>query len=199
MKNFVSYSARSKKFLAVAALFLAAKLSASAVVDLGTAASATPYDRYLTPVKQVFNTIHSEGTSMDKVNALMREGRAFRYAHTEPFVPAAPEATAARHCGDCKDKALWLMSQLQDQNVRFVIGKLDRNSRLSHAWLMLEKDGQWWILDCTMLNHAIPADRAGANEYVPLYSYSKGTAYRHTDKAGLVADTASSKTTKAGV
>jgi len=24
---------------------------------------------------------------------------------------------------------------------------------------MLEKDGQWWILDCTMLSHAIPADR----------------------------------------
>ena len=198
MKSFLSCSARSKKFLAVVALFLAAKLSASAVVDLGTAASATPYDRYLTPVKQVFNTIHSEGASLDKVNALMREGRAFRYAHTEPFVPATPETTAARHCGDCKDKALWLMSQLQDQNVRFVIGKLDRNSRLSHAWLMLEKDGQWWILDCTMLSHAIPADSAGANEYVPLYSFSKSTAYRHTDKAGLVAETAS-KSTKAGV
>jgi hypothetical protein len=198
MKNFASSSARaSKKFLALAALFLAAKLSASAAVDLGTAASATPYDRFLTPVKQVFSTIHSEGASLDKVNALMREGRAFRYAHTEPFVPATPEATAAHHCGDCKDKALWLMSQLQDQNVRFVIGKLDRHSRLSHAWLMLEKDGQWWILDCTMLNHPIPADRAGVNEYVPLYSYSKGTAYRHTDKAGLVADTAS-KGTKAG-
>ncbi len=198
MKNFASSSARAKQFLALAALFLAAQLSASAAVDLGTAASATPYDRYLTPVKQVFNTLHSEGASLDKVNALMREGRAFRYAHTEPYVPAAPEETAARHCGDCKDKALWLMSQLQDQNVRFVIGKLDRNSRLSHAWLMLEKDGQWWILDCTMLNHAILADRAGANEYVPLFSYSKSTAYRHTDKAGLVADTAS-KSTKAGV
>ncbi len=48
------------------------------------------------------------------------------------------------------------MSQLQNQNVRFVIGKLDRTSRLNHAWLMLEKDGQWWILDCTMMTRAIP-------------------------------------------
>lgn len=198
MKDFASYSACSKKFLAIAALFLAAKLSAGAAVDLGTAAAATPYDRFLTPVKQVLSNIHSDGATIDRVNALMRQGRAFRYAHTEPFVPALPQDTAARHCGDCKDKALWLMDQLQDQNVRFVIGKLERGSKVSHAWLMWEHEGQWWILDCTMLNHAIPADRAGANEYVPLYSYSKNSAYRHTDKAGLVADTAS-KTGKTGV
>ena len=46
---------------------------------LGTAAAATPYDRYMAPVKQVFNSIHSDGASMDRVNALMRQGRAFRY------------------------------------------------------------------------------------------------------------------------
>jgi hypothetical protein len=129
----------------------------------------------------------------------MRQGRAFRYAHTEPFVPALPQDTAARHCGDCKDKALWLMDQLGDQNVRFVIGKLDRGARVSHAWLLWQYQGQWWILDCTMLAHAIPAERAGANEYVPLYSFSKNCAFRHTDKAGLVADTAAGKASKSGV
>lgn len=198
MKNFASCSARCKALLATAALFLTAQLSASAAVDLGTAAAATPYDRYMAPVKQVFSNIHSEGASLDRVNAFMRQGRAFRYAHTEPYLPAAPQETATRRCGDCKDKALWLMDQLQDQNVRFVIGKLNRGSRMSHAWLMLEKDGQWWILDCTMLDHAIPAARASANEYVPLYSFSKSTCYRHGDKAGLVADTAS-KGNKTGV
>jgi hypothetical protein len=110
-----------------------------------------------------------------------------------------PQETAARHTGDCKDKALWLMDQLQDPSARFVIGKMTRGARLSHAWVMWQHDGQWWILDCTMLTHAIPVDRAGANEYVPLYSFSKTTAYRHTDKAGLVADTAAGKNTKAGV
>jgi hypothetical protein len=187
-----------KNFIALAALFLAAQFSASAAVDLGTPAAATPYDRFLTPVKQVLNSMHSDGATLDRVNALMREGRAFRYAHTEPYVPATPQETAARHCGDCKDKALWLMDQLKDQNVRFVIGKLERGSHVSHAWLLWEHEGQWWILDCTMLNHAIPADRAGANEYVPLYSYSKNSAFRHTDKAGLVAETAS-KNGQAGV
>ena len=90
------------------------------------------------------------------------------------------------------------MDQLQDQNVRFVIGKLSRGSAVSHAWLMWEHEGQWWILDCTMLSRPFLADRAGANEYVPLYSFTKGASYRHTDKAGLVADTASNGA-KAGV
>ena len=38
-------------------------------------------------------------------------------------VAALPETTAARRSGDCKDKALWLASQLGDSDVRFVIGK----------------------------------------------------------------------------
>ena len=190
MKNNSSFSSRFTKSLVLTTLFLAAKLSASAVVDLGTAAVATPYDRYMAPVKQVFGNIHGENTTLDRVNALMREGRGFRYAHSEPYYPALPQETASRRCGDCKDKALWLMDQLKDQNVRFVIGKLDRGARVSHAWLMWEHEGQWWILDCTMMTRAIPVDRAGANEYVPLYSFSKSAAYRHTDKAGLVADTA---------
>jgi len=42
---------------------------------------------------------------------------------------------------------------------------------------------------CTMLIKAMPTDRAGPNEYVPLFSYSKSNVYRHTDKAGLIADT----------
>lgn len=194
-----SFSALAKKFLATAALFLAAQLSATAAVDLGNAATNTPYDRFLAPVKQVFNAIHSEGASMDRVNSLMRQGRAFRYARSQqPYQPALPQETASRRCGDCKDKALWLMDQLQDQNVRFVIGKLTRGARDSHAWLLLEKDGQWYILDCTMLDHAVAVERANMNEYVPLYSYSKSAAYRHTDKAGLVAATAS-KGNKTGV
>jgi hypothetical protein len=195
MKN--SYSALRKSLLVLAGALLTAH--ASAVVDLGTAANATPYDRYLAPVKQVFNTIHADNATLDRVNALMREGRAFRYAHSEPYIPALPQETASRHCGDCKDKALWLMDQLGDQNVRFVIGKLSRGANVSHAWLMWEHEGQWWILDCTMLSRAVPADHVSANEYVPLYSFSKNTAYRHTDKAGLVADTAASKAAKSGV
>lgn len=196
MKNFASYIVRGKALLAATFLFTAT-FSASAVVDLGSAASSTPYDRFMSPVKQVFGSIHSEGATMDRVAALMRQGRGFRYSHTALFYPALPQETASRHAGDCKDKALWLLDQLQDQNVRFVIGKLDRNSRMNHAWLMWQHDGQWWILDCTMLDHAIPAERAGANEYVPLFSWAKGSEYRHFDKAGMLADAGSKS--KSGV
>jgi hypothetical protein len=198
MKNFASSFAQGAKLVALATVFFVAQATASAAVDLGTAANGTPYDRYLSPVKQVFSNLHNDNVNLERVNGLMREGRAFRYAHTEPYVPALPQETAARHCGDCKDKALWLMDQLGDENVRFVIGKLSRGANISHAWLMWEHEGQWWILDCTMFSRAIPADRVGANQYVPLYSYSKTAAYRHTDKTSLVADTAA-KTVKPGV
>jgi len=181
-----------KTFLTIAALLLA-KLAAFAVVDLGTTTDHTPYDRYLSPVKDVFNGMHGEGATMDKVQTAMRTGRAFRYAHTEPYLPALPQETAARHTGDCKDKALWLMDQLQDPSARFVIGKMTRGARLSHAWVMWQHDGQWWILDCTMLSRPIPADKVSANEYVPLYSYSRTAAFRHSDKAGMTADVAGKK------
>jgi hypothetical protein len=182
-----------KNLILTTALLLLTKLAAFAVVDLGTTTDHTPYDRYLSPVKDVFNNMHGDAASMDKVNAAMRQGRAFHYAHTEPYLPATPQETAARHTGDCKDKALWLMDQLQDPSARFVIGKMTRGAHLSHAWVMWQHDGQWWILDCTMLARPIPADKAGPNDYVPLYSYTRSAAFRHSDKAGLTADVAGKK------
>jgi len=179
-----------KKTLLTAALLLLTQLVVSAAVDLGTSIDHTPYDRYMTPVKEVLSSMHGEAASMDKVQAAMREGRAFHYAHTEPYLPAMPQETAARHTGDCKDKALWLMDQIQDPSARFVIGKMTRGAKLSHAWVMWQHEGKWWILDCTMLSKPVPADKVGANEYVPLYSYSRGTAFRHTDKADMTADVA---------
>ena len=179
-----------KKTLLTISLLLLTKLASFAAVDLGTVTDHTPYDRFLTPVKEVFNSMHGEGATMDKVQTAMRTGRAFRYAHTEPYLPAMPQETAAKHTGDCKDKALWLMDQLQDPSARFVIGKMTRGAKLSHAWVMWQHDGQWWILDCTMLSRPIPADKAGPNDYVPLYSYSRTAAFRHSDKAGLTADVA---------
>lgn len=178
-----------KALLTIVVLFLT-KLALLAGVDLGTSTEHTPYDRYMAPVKDVLNSMHGEAASMDKVQAAMRQGRAFHYAHTEPYLPATPQETASRHEGDCKDKALWLMDQLQDPSARFVIGKMTRGAKLSHAWVMWQHDNQWWILDCTMLSKPIPADKAGANEYVPLYSYSRNSAFRHTDKVGLTADVA---------
>ena len=178
-----------KAFLSLAALCLS-QFPAAAVVDLGSTISRTPYEAYMSPVKQVLSSLHGTAPDMDRVGALMRQGRGFRYAHTDPFNPALPSETAANRVGDCKDKALWLCDQLQDPSARFVIGKMKRGNRISHAWVMWQGEGRWWILDCTMNARAIPADAVGPDDYVPLYSYSKNTAFRHTGTTGLLAGVA---------
>lgn len=178
-----------KALTSLAALFLA-QLSAFAVVDLGSTISRTPYEAYMSPVKQVFSSLNGTAPDLGRVAALMRQGRGFRYAHSDPFNPALPSETAAHRVGDCKDKALWLCDQLQDPSARFVIGKMKRGNRISHAWVMWQGAGRWWILDCTMNASAIPADAVGPDDYVPLYSYSKNTAFRHTGIDSSVASVA---------
>ncbi len=177
--------------LAIFALLLVAKLSASAGADLGFATSRTPYDAFMRPVRQVLGSLEGDGSSMDRVQGLMRTGRGFRYAFTEPYTAALPAVTASLHAGDCKAKALWLCDQIGDENVRFVVGKARSTSKLSHAWVMWKDEGRWWILDCTNLSRPIPADSVPRNQYIPLYSWSKTGTYRHeaTDlfAAGTVA------------
>jgi hypothetical protein len=172
---------------------LLSSISAFSAVDLGSSTRSTPYDSYMSPVKQVFASLHGEGASMDRVNSLMRQGRSFRYAHSDPYNPASPQQTASRKVGDCKDKALWLCDQLQDSSARFVIGKMKRNARISHAWVMWQHEGRWWILDCTMNSAPIAADKVGNDDYVPLYSFSKGVEYRHTGIGSVAAVAAKSK------
>jgi len=161
---------------------------AKAEIDLGLPASATPYDPYMSPVKQVLNHLSSDDTSMDQVRRLMHTGRAFRYSFTTPYVAATPGETAARRAGDCKAKALWLADQLNDESVRFVIGKARRTSQMSHAWLMWQHDSRWYILDCTNNWDPIPADRVSSNTYIPYYSFDKNGEYRHRATQVLVAD-----------
>ena len=165
--------------LLTAALLLTAKLSAFAGLDLGSTASRTPYDPYLAPVRQTFASMNGESATMQKVQAWMREGRGFRYSHTVPYYPALPQETAAKRQGDCKDKALWMINNLQDPTARFVIGQDKRGAAMSHAWVMWQNQGKWWILDCTLNSQPIPADRVGPNEYVPQYSYTKGASFTH--------------------
>jgi hypothetical protein len=178
---------------ALAALALA-RLTSAAPIDLGTSAAFTPYDPYLSPVKRVLGSVGGDKASMDRVTELMRTGRSFRYVHSTPYLPAEPVQTAARREGDCKDKALWLCDQLRDSSARFVIGKIKRNPRVSHAWVLWENEGRWWILDCTLSWRPIPADRVRRDDYVPLYSYSKNASYRHARTSMLMASGAKATT-----
>ncbi len=172
--------------LTLSALFLA-KLSAFAVVDLGTHAAATPYEAHMQPVKQVLQAIPSQSAPMERAQELMRIGRGFRYSYTSPYTPALPSETATTHAGDCKAKALWLCDQLGDENVRFVIGKAVANSKISHAWVMWKNEGRWWILDPTNVSRPLAADTMSASRYIPLYSYDKSGAYRHSQTAAYAA------------
>jgi len=179
-----------KKLLTFAAYALLSSTVFAGTVDLGSRAASTPYDGFLTPVKSVLGNIDrpAGSVSMKDVKKLMREGRGFRYSYssTNPYTPKSPQATEAQRAGDCKDKALWLANALDDSSVRFVIGKANRGSRLSHAWLYWQDNGgRWWILDCTMHSDPIPADRVSSNRYIPLYSYAKNGEFRHGMEASV--------------
>jgi hypothetical protein len=164
-------------------------------LDLGFPADATPYDPYMTPVKEVLGHLNNEETSMERVRRLMHVGRAFRYSFTSPYVAATPDVTAETRAGDCKAKALWLADQLNDQTVRFVIGKARITSQMSHAWLLWEHNNRWWILDCTNNWNPIPADRVSSSQYIPYYSFAKNGEFRHRATELYVPQTATASLT----
>jgi hypothetical protein len=169
--------------------FLAVKITAVAGgFDYGTPSPYTPYERYMSGVRSVLGALDERKPDMERVKGLMKQGRSFRYHMDDPYRPAMPQITARTREGDCKDKALWLCDQLNDASVRFVIGKTTRNARMSHAWVMWENQGRWWILDCTLKSAPIAADTVPSDRYIPLYSYGKSTCFRHSStRTGLAA------------
>ena len=155
-----------------------------AAVDLGEFASDSPYEEHMESVKKVLKGLPNQTVTMKRAEELMRIGRAFRYSFTEPYKAALPAVTAAKHAGDCKAKSLWLCEQLGDGRARYVIGKASIRSAISHAWVMWQHEGRWWILDCTQNSKPIAADKVASNRYIPLYSYDSGSCYRHSASPG---------------
>ena len=175
------------------AVLLLAKIAAPAAFDVGTPSAYTPYDRYMSPVRTVLSHLGQQKPNMEQVKKLMVQGRGFHYRMENPYVAAMPATTASKRSGDCKDKALWLCSQLGDSDVRFVIGKTEAGVRISHAWVMWKNEGRWWLLDCTLRSAPIPADSLPQNRYIPLYSFSKGSTFRHAATQVGLAEVASKK------
>ena len=160
-------------------LLLTATL-AGARPDLSNARPGpTPYDPYCRPVDAVLHRLDGPAPSMARVEALMRQGYAFKYSFDAPYLAAMPEVTAAKRSGDCKAKSLWLASCMNDRDVRYVIGKARSTSKISHAWLMWKKDGHWWILDPTNTAEPIPAEAVGPTDYIVNYSYDRNGSYCH--------------------
>ena len=165
--------------IALALQFAAATTSFARPVDLGFAIRATPYEPFMKPVKQVLADLDGRESDFTRVRRLLQIGRGFRYSFTEPYVAASPKRTAALRAGDCKAKSLWLIDQLNDQSVRYVIGKARVNSPMSHAWVMWNDGSSWWILDPTNKREPIRADQVSNREYVAIYSYGKDGARLH--------------------
>lgn len=142
-------------------------------------AGFTPYDRYLGPVRSVIANIPDRGNSIGAACSFMREAHAFRYATRDPYRADPPAVTAARHSGDCKSKALWLYDRLGDPSALYVIGKVAKGAKASHAWVYWRYESRWWILDPTNRAAPIAADSIARDRYVPYYSFGKDGSFRH--------------------
>jgi len=160
-------------------------------------ATSTPYDLYFNSVREVIKGLEPQKQSMANVAHLMKVGYSFQYFTRDPYRPDPPPLTEAQRAGDCKSKALWLYNGLADSGALLTIGKSQKNSKTSHAWVYWRYEGRWWILDCTDKSYPIAADTAGADRYIPYYSFGKYGSYRHP--AAQVAAPANSNATTAAV
>jgi len=168
--------------------FVASRLPLLAEVDTGRPTSGTPYDRYLGPVRQVLGRAGGGASTVDEVRSQLRTARRFRYYYNpaEPYIPQSPEVTEARRQGDCKAKAVWLASKMGDRNVRYVIGKMQPSSRISHAWLLWSSGGIWLHLDPTNETDLLDAERIVGRKLIPQYSYGSSSTYSHPTYSELI-------------
>ena len=168
----------SRLFLNLFSLLCLATASLGAGLVHGEPGS-TPYDSYLSPVKAVLARLDGTQPELDTVRELMHQGHSFAYTFTNPYVATIPEATARTRSGDCKDKALWLASKINDPTIQFVIGKASSSSKISHAWLLWQSRSRWFILDCTNQSSPVALEKVSSKEYIPYYSITRDGSYRY--------------------
>ncbi len=143
------------------------------------ATMSTPYDIYFGSVRAAIAELAPKKQSMATAAHLMVVGNSFQYYTRDPYRPDPPRLTEMQRAGDCKSKALWLYSQLADSGALFTIGKSEKNSKTSHAWVYWRYEGVWYILDCTDGPGIKMVDQEDPNLYVPYYSFGKYGTYRH--------------------
>lgn len=147
--------------------------------DLGKPTSSTPYDPYIGTVRSVMSSLGKNTPPLDSVSEWVRIGRGFRYYMKNPLIPQTPAETEATRAGDCKAKSLWLADKMDDRSVRFVIGKAKGVSGMNHAWLIWQSPEGWLVLDPTLFSRPLTVSRLGANEFIPLYSYTANGKFVH--------------------
>jgi hypothetical protein len=139
--------------------------------------SETPYDAYMEGVHETLSRLQNRKPGIQEITKWMEIGYRFRYQSGNLYSPKLPARTESSRSGDCKDKALWLAEKLNDRSIRYVIGRLHRETEENHAWLEWQGADGRWILDCT--KSAVPflvAD-GKSRQFVPLFSYTADGTY----------------------
>lgn len=160
---------------------LSSRAGLHAQVDTGRPTSGTPYDGYLSPMRQTYAGMRGGSPTTDDVRAQLRIAHRFRYFFdpAQPYTPQLPSVTESRGEGDCKAKSLWLANKLGDRRIRYVIGKVSPSSKIAHAWLLWPNGGSWTFLDPTNSSELILADRVVGRRLFSRYSYAGSSAYLH--------------------
>jgi hypothetical protein len=140
--------------------------------------NTTEYDAYLGTVQKVMLDLDGNPPSFEAVRALMKTGHRYKYEPSAPYTTTPPEITENGEAGDCKAKALWLASRMNDPGVGFVLGKLRSDENVGHAWLLWEYQGKAWILDCTTGERPRRADSFPPDRYIPKYLFRDGGIFK---------------------
>lgn len=156
--------------------------AASAFADaLMLTVGATPYDRQMTPIRNVLMTKGSstDSTSLSLVNAWMGDLRDIPYAYQKVW--RTPSEVETRRPADCKGKAVALYRKMKAHgatDVRLVIGKRKPTSAKTHAWLEWRTADGSYVLDPTFNYTATRVEKVGRRSYVPLYAYTGSSKFR---------------------
>jgi len=148
-----------------------------------------------------YTTLHIEHTlarldgpepSMETTRALMRQAFHFAYPRGKneagARLPADPAVTEATRSGDCKDRAWWLATRLNDSNLIFAVGKLSAADPENHAWLFWKKDGQLWVLDPIFFTAPVLASKVPPQSYVVEKLYTKYGPFDTKGSYAAIAD-----------
>ena len=162
--------------------------AALVTIAFGTTAKAqlqevarTPYDRQMTPVRLILEQPRrsSNDVSLNEVNSYMRDLRSIPYQYSTNW--KTPEQVQTEFKADCKAKAIALYSILKKRgvdNLRLVIGMRTKSSKMTHAWLEMNRGGKLYLLDPTFSDHISTVAVTGRRDYVQNYAYEGARKFR---------------------
>jgi hypothetical protein len=180
-----------KKMFALGAALICLSTASCFAASMLLSVDSTPYDRQMNRIRPILASSGVGGgqnISVAIVNHWMEDLRDIPYGFQMEW--KTPEEVQSRKPADCKGKALALYQRMLAngaKNVRLVIGKRAPTSRMTHAWLSWESNGESYVLDPTFNWMACRAEQVGRRSYVPYYAFSGTKKYRAADSDSLLA------------